>query len=125
LTVNGWDNRDEWNTNLQRALPLNLINFMIHSQAFGLLLLKGWTSNMQMSLFFRIFCYAQRLHSMQTCVTLRRWRKCEHIESSTDFSFQTQFLQIVWNNINKINKIHSRIDIFPHLSSENLWNKLY
>jgi hypothetical protein len=46
--------------------------------------------------FFKNFLHAQRLHSMQTCVNLRqRRRKCDHIESSTDFSFQTQFLQIV------------------------------
>jgi hypothetical protein len=33
--------------------------------------------------------------------------KCEHIEGSTKFSFQTQFLQFVW--ISK-NKIHSKIN---------------
>ncbi len=42
--------------------------------------------------------------------------KCEHMEGSTDISFQTQFLQFVWISSNKI---HSKINVFPHLSSEN------
>jgi len=40
------------------------------------------------------------------------WPKCEHIEGSTDFSFQTQFLQFVWISSNKI---HSKINIFHTL----------
>ncbi len=43
------------------------------------------------------------------------WPKCEHMEGSTDISFQTQFLQFVWISSNKI---HSRINVFPHLSSK-------
>jgi len=41
---------------------------------------------------------------MFTSVAYAFGLKCEHIEGSTDFSFQTQFLQFVW--ISK-NKIHS------------------
>jgi hypothetical protein len=42
--------------------------------------------------------------------------KCAHIEGSTDFSFQTQFLQFfrIFSN-----KIHSKNQYLPHLSSEN------
>jgi hypothetical protein len=38
------------------------------------------------------------------------------MEGSTDISFQTQFLQFVWISSNKI---HSKINVFPNLSSEN------
>jgi hypothetical protein len=47
---------------------------------------------------------------------MSHWPKCEHIEGSTDFSFQTQFLQIVWISSNKI---YSKNQYLPHLSSEN------
>ncbi len=39
--------------------------------------------------------------------------KCEHIEGSTDFSLQTQFLQLVWIFSSKI---HSKINIFHTLA---------
>jgi hypothetical protein len=45
-------------------------------------------------------------------VYLCHWPKCEHIEGSTDFSFQTQILQFVWISSNKI---HSKINIFHTL----------
>jgi len=44
---------------------------------------------------------------------LYRWSKCEHIEGSTDFSFQTQSLQFVWISSNKI---HPKINIFHSLA---------
>jgi hypothetical protein len=39
--------------------------------------------------------------------------QCEHFEGSTDFLFQTQFLQIVWISSNKI---HSNINILCTLT---------
>jgi hypothetical protein len=39
--------------------------------------------------------------------------KCEHIEVSTNFSFQIQFLQFVWISCNKI---YSKTSIFHTLT---------
>jgi hypothetical protein len=44
------------------------------------------------------------------------WPKSEHIEHSTDFSFQTQFCNLFEFSANKI---HSKNIYLPHLSSEN------
>jgi len=49
-------------------------------------------------------------------VYLCHWPKCEHIEGSTDFSFQTQILQFVWISSNKI---HPKINIFHTLALKN------
>ncbi len=35
-------------------------------------------------------------------IEFKKQLQCEHIEGSTDFSFQTQFLQFVWIPSNKI-----------------------
>jgi hypothetical protein len=40
-------------------------------------------------------------------------QQCEHIEGSTDFAFQTQFLQFVWISSNKIT---SKSNIFHTLA---------
>ncbi len=48
---------------------------------------------------------------------LCRWTKCEHIEGSTDFSFQTQFLQFCLN-FQQQNPLQKYIYL-SHLSSEN------
>jgi len=47
--------------------------------------------------------------SHEQCSLCCCWPKCEYIESSTDFSFQTQFLKFIWTSNNKI---HSKIIIF-------------
>jgi len=48
--------------------------------------------------------------------SLPHWPKCEHIEGSTDFSFQTKFLQFVWISNSKIHskrmKSSSIVDCF-------------
>jgi len=44
-----------------------------------------------------------------------RWPKCEHIEGSTNFSLQTQFLQFFWN-FQKQNPLKNQY--LPHLGSE-------
>jgi hypothetical protein len=49
------------------------------------------------------------------------WPKCEHIENSSNFSFQTQFLQFIWISNNKI---HSKINIV-HTWALKIMNKLH
>jgi hypothetical protein len=48
---------------------------------------------------------------------------CEHVDGSTTFSFQTQFLQFVWIFSNKI---HLNVNIFDTLAlkivKQTLWN---
>ncbi len=55
-------------------------------------------------------------HFVLQLAYLCHWPKCEHIEGSTDFSFQTQILQFVWISSNKI---HPKIIIFHTLALNN------